>query len=172
VVRLALSIVGLVALARPARASEYRLSDVVSAVDEALAEKPTPISTPLVELGGGVGLDGAIASAAIGWGWGERDHGLFPGSAVTRVLLDGTYHPGASLATLTIGWYQTSFLDLGFDGGVEARGTTLGPTGRVTIGLHGIGARFGAGALFGGARTDVTASAELVIEVMELADRL
>ena len=59
---------------------------------------------------------------------------------------------------------------------VEARVTgerTIGPTGRFTIGLHGIGIRLTGTADVGAhSSTGVTGAAEVVVEVMELAREL
>ena len=72
----------------------------------------------------------------------------------------------------TVGWYRTAFLDLGFDAGIEAHRHAAGPTTRITLGVHGFTVRFGAAALVNGDGATLAATAELVLDVMELANRL
>lgn len=147
------------------------LVDVAKAFDP----KTEPVHTPLVTIGGGATTAGNSGSLLVGYGWGERDRGgLFPGSALTRVMVGTRHAPDASAVSLTLGWYQTQVGSAGFDFGVEhdfADGAT-GPIARLTLGVSGIAARLGGGFMFGGGDTRLAGQAEIVIEVLDLVDRI
>jgi hypothetical protein len=140
--------------------------------DAAEVAAPEPISTPLVLVGAGTSIDGPLASAAIGWGWGTHEGGLFPGSELVRVLAGGALRSGSSTGALTIGWYRTAVIDLGFDAGAAARRDALGPMLRITLGVHGLDARFSVASMFSSEPVALDGSVEVVLDVMELAGRL
>lgn len=164
---------GLVAL-RPAPAGACGvpdLGDAMAEVAESLAGKTEAVSTPVVVLGGGASSEGSAQSVAIGWAWGERQvGGLFPGSSITRVLVDVTHADQSSVA-VTYGWYDNSLLSAGFDAGVRADASGAGPTARLTLGVRGVGVRL-TGGLDVGSDTRLVGAAELVVEVLDLTGRI
>ena len=167
---------GLLVAARPADACGVpdfgqMLVDVAKAFDP----QTEKIETPLVAIGGGTTTDGQAGSISVGYGWGERDRGgLFPGSALTRVMVGARRDADTTALSLTYGWYETQIGSLGFDFGVEHQldqGT--GPIARLTIGTGGIAARLGGGYMFGTNRDSyASGQVELVIDLLDLANHI
>src|SRR5687768_6955378 len=143
-------------------------------VAKAFETKRTPIKTPVVVVGGGTMTGGGgAASIAAGYAWGEKeDTWLFPGSTVTRVLLNlRTDARNTTALAATYGWYTNQAVSAGLDLGAEAQlsGTrALGPTGRLTLGTHGLALRVTGGMMFDGAQPRFAGAAEVVVEVMDL----
>ncbi len=171
------SLLVLAAAARPAGACGVPdFGAVLAGVAEAFDPKTERIGTPLIVLGGGATSDGTMGSVALGYGWGDKDHGgLFPGSTITRVLLGLRSDGDLTYSSLTYGWYTNAIGTLGLDLGAEAQlsGTrSLGPVTRLTLGTSGVAVRFSGGAQFNGANARVTGAAEIVLDVMDLGHAL
>ncbi|MBX3154805.1 MAG: hypothetical protein KF773_02310 [Deltaproteobacteria bacterium] len=153
-----------------------------------------PRSLPIAILGAGYSSEGFAGSVHVGWAWGEtQTGGLFPGTSLRRVLLgirtpfdlgadsgnsarvvDGmTTSTSASRhqLSLTYGWFDNSFFDLGLDLGVAGTTERLGPTAAFTLGGKGVDLRFTGGVQFGEHDTRFAGAAELVLDVMALARR-
>jgi hypothetical protein len=146
---------------------------ILSDVAKAFETKTTPVHTPIVIAGGGTSSEGGIGSVAVGYAWGKHEETwLFPGSIVSRALVNlRTNTHDATAVAATYGWYQNQVASAGIDLGVEAelsgmRG--IGPTGRLTLGLHGLAVQLTAGAMFGGDQPRFEGSTQVVVEVMDL----
>ena len=167
--------VATLALARPAVACG--VPDFGAAIAEAFREETTEIHTPVAEVGGGWSTqtgDGQFALAA-GYAWGEHKEGwLFPGSSVTRVMASVRMNRETTSVAATYGWYQNQVLTAAFDLGAEAQvsGTRgAGPTARLSVGAGPLALQLGGTVLLGD-ETRFAASAAVVVEVMDLTNRL
>lgn len=148
-----------------------RFGEDMAAVAQALVGAEEDFDSPLLVLGAGTSSDSSARSIAVGWGWGKRQvGGMFPGSSLSRVMFELRQSDHRSFAA-TYGWYGNHLASLGFDGGISASAAGVGPTARLTLGLHGIGVQLAAGVEFGPAPRPYGA-AELVVDVLDLTGQL
>jgi len=170
---LAVTAVTIAASAFARSAAACGVPDFGAMLAEAFQSETTQVHTPIVIVGGGSSTEGRVGSFAVGYAWGEKQNDwLFPGSSVTRVLLDTRTDAGKTTAVAaTYGWYQNKVGSAGLDLGAEAELSGLrgvGPTGRLTLGLHGVALQLTGGVMFGGEAPRYEGSAQLVLEVMDM----
>ena len=141
--------------ARPADACGVP-DNFLAGVAEALKSERTRIQAPVIVLGigGSAGTtEGVTLIGRVGYGWGERTTGLFPGDSTTRVLVGVRKAPEMFAVGATYGWAGTGFgLSGALDFGLEAdvlESVELGPTASLTVGVGGLGAQVGASMMFG-----------------------
>jgi hypothetical protein len=166
----ALCVVGLALVAiepAPAR-GEPGFGSYVVAIGEGLAGTTEPVHTPVAAVAAGWGTEGFTQSVAVGWAWGSRQiGGLFPGSKLSRIQLDGRHARDRSSLAATFGWYDNTLVSLGIDAGVRADPDGAGPTARLSLGIRGVVLRL-AGGVDLGHPTRVVGSAELAVELLDL----
>jgi hypothetical protein len=144
--------------------------DVIADVASSLDGKTSHVAVPVVELGDW-GIEGGTRSLGVGYSWGTREvGGVFSGSSLTRIMGNARFEPHQAALAVTYGWYETTLLSGGLDLGVEANvhgDTGVGPTARLTLGIHGFDVQLTGTARLGA--TDPLAGAALVVvEVPEL----
>ena len=158
-------------LARACGVPEFGM--ILSDVAKAFETKTTKVHTPVVVAGGGTSTEGGVASVGVGYAWGIKEESwLFPGSTVKRVLLNmRTDTHDTTAVAATFGWYQNHLVSAGLDLGAEAElsGTrAIGPTGRLTLGAHGLAVQLTGGVMFDGDQPRYEGAAQVVVEVMDL----
>jgi len=178
--KLAAGLVVIAAAAAPHRADACGVPDfgrMLADVAIALDGTHEPISVPTIQLGIGSSLDSNVGSVTAGWSWGDRQsEGLFPGSSVSRVLVDvnHAFSHRYTDVSLTYGWFDNHLVSLAFDAGVStsvAVDFTAGPTARFTVGFHGVDLRLDAtGYLAPDPRFN--AMAQLVLDLTEISGRI
>lgn len=170
----ALGVCAVIAMARPAPARAcgvVNLGGVVADVAQNLAGRSEDVSTPLVLVGGGKSEVGSALSASLGWGWGKRQRGgMFPGTSINRVLVDIT-HTDRTRVAATYGVYNTTMIPIGLDAGLVADATGVGPVGRFTLAMRGVGVRLSGGGIIG-QDPRLIGTVELVVDGFALADQI
>jgi hypothetical protein len=168
--RFALGIAGLAleVVAPAAARGEPGFGSYVVAIGEGLAGNTEPVHTPIAAVAAGWGSEGATQSVAIGWAWGSRQiGGLFPGSKLSRIQLDGRHARDRSSLAATYGWYDNTLISAGIDAGIRADTDGAGPTARLSLGLRGVALRL-VGGIDLGHTARLVGSAELAVELLDL----
>ena len=144
-------------------------------LDRVASDGPVPhrLGDPLLD-GGNESLrdDAALdrvheLQAAAGLAGLELDVAVTELAATPRLLLVAPVRLGGSADRLLIGDAGRVQVDLGAE--AELSGTrAIGPTGRLTLGVHGLAVQLTGGMMFDGDHPRYEGAAQIVVEVMDL----